>query len=182
MLADRNRVRFGAPASAGAALPPRERLPDRARSVDQAPRRRQRIRLVLIALWRAGQLDRRLAAGADPRAHTTLAIHEQRITGPRGRARVADGLARAARDAVSVAPAFSAAVRPDRQEVLAARTVLAALDRRLRGPEPVAGRGIALLRELLTDGSGPLYRPAEPGALGSQLRAAAAALEPRGLE
>jgi hypothetical protein len=31
---------------------------------------------------------------------------------------------------------------------------------------------------LLTDGTSSLYRPTEPGALGSRLRAAAAALEP----
>lgn len=182
MLADRNRVRFGAQISAGATLAPQERFPRRARSVVQEPRRRQRIRLVLITLWRAGQLDRELAAGARPSAHTPLAFHEQRITSRRGRAHVADGLTRAVRDAVAVVPAFSAAVRPDRHEVLAARTVLAALDRRLRDPEPVAGRGVALLRALLTDGLGPLYHPAEPGALGSHLRAAAAALEPRDRE
>jgi hypothetical protein len=35
-----------------------------------------------------------------------------------------------------------------------------------------------LLRVLLMDGSSALYRPSEPGALGSELRAAAAALEP----
>lgn len=182
MLADRNRVRFGAQTSAGATLAPGKRFPDRTLSGDRQPGRRQRIGLFLIARWRGGQLDRELAAGAHPRPHTPLALHEQRITSRRGRARVADGLARAVRDAVAVAPGFSAAVRPDRHEVLAARTVLAALDRRLRGPEPIAGRGIALLRELLTDGSGPLYLPTEPGALGSHLRAAAAALEPAGRE
>jgi hypothetical protein len=36
----------------------------------------------------------------------------------------------------------------------------------------------AMLLMLLTDGTSPLYRPDEPGALGSRLRAAAAALEP----
>jgi len=62
--------------------------------------------------------------------------------------------------------------------VLAARGVLATLDRRLRAPEPVTPRGVTLLQALLTDGTSPLYRPSEPGGLGSQLRAAAAALEP----
>ncbi|MBV8948788.1 MAG: hypothetical protein JO286_04375 [Solirubrobacterales bacterium] len=56
--------------------------------------------------------------------------------------------------------------------------MLATLDRRLRAPEPVSAHGVALLESLLTDGTSPLYRPTEPGALGSQLRAAAAALEP----
>jgi hypothetical protein len=72
---------------------------------------------------------------------------------------------------------LSAAVRPHRREVIAARTVLTTLSRRLRGAEPVSAQGVALLELLLTDGTGPLYLPAEPGALGSQVRAAAAALE-----
>ena len=138
----------------------------------------QRVRVALIVWWRAARLDRQLAAGASPRASAVLALRAQRITGRRSRIRLADGLARAIRDAQGKTPGFSAAVRPHRREVLAARTVLATLDRRLRAPEPVTARGVALLRALLTDGTGPLYRPGEPGALGSQLRAAAAALEP----
>jgi hypothetical protein len=137
----------------------------------------RRIRLAVIARWCAGRLDRQLAAGASPRASAILAARAQTITGRDSRMRLADGLARAIRDAQDTAPGFSAAVRPHRQEVLAARTVLATLDRRLRAPEPVTARGVALLLTLLTDGTSPLYRPSEPGALGSQLRAAAAALE-----
>jgi hypothetical protein len=90
---------------------------------------------------------------------------------------VADGLARAMRDARATTVGFSAAVGPDRRELLAARTVLGALERRLRASEPVSVRGVAMLYVLLSDGSSSLYRPSEPGALGSELRAAAAALE-----
>ncbi len=137
-----------------------------------------RIRLAVIARWRAPELDRQLAAGASPGTSALLAIRSQRLTGERYRARVAAGLARAVRDAEATSHGFSAAVRTDRREVIAARTVLATLDRRLRAAEPVSAQGVALLESLLTDGAGPLYRPTEPGALGSQLRAAAAALEP----
>jgi hypothetical protein len=140
--------------------------------------RGRRIRLALVARWRAGELDRQLAAGADPDAAALLAIRGRRLTSRGHRARVAAGLARAAEDAVAIPHAFSAAVRPDAREVAAARVVLATLDRRLRAPEPVSARGVALLESLLTDGTSPLYRPTEPGALGSRLRAAAAALEP----
>ena len=138
----------------------------------------RRLRLALIAGWRAGELDRQLAAGASPSADALLAIRARRLTGRRHRARVAAGLARTVRDAEATTRGFSAAVRPDRREVIAARTVLATLERRLHGPEQVSARGVALLESLLTDGTSPLYRPAEPGALGSRLRAAAAALEP----
>jgi len=138
----------------------------------------QRARLALIARWRAAELDRQLAAGASPGADALLAIRSQRITGRRYRARIAAGLARAVRDAEATTRGFSAAIRPDRREVIAARIVLATLDRRLRTAEPVRPQGVALLESLLTDGTSPLYRPGEAGALGSRLRAAAAALEP----
>ena len=93
---------------------------------------------------------------------------------------MAAGLASAAHDAGTTPHGFSSAVHPDPLEVVAARAVLATLDRRLRAPEPVSARGVALLESLLTDGTSPLYRPTELGSLGSQLRAAASALEPLG--
>jgi hypothetical protein len=135
--------------------------------------------LALIVYWRAEELDRKLAAGASPGDNALLALRGQRITSPRNRARTAAGLERVLRHAQATDHGFSAAVAPDRREVLAARTVLAAVDRRLRRTEPVTAQGMAMLRSLLTDGASALYRPAEPGALGSVLRAAAAALEPR---
>ncbi|MGZ4185786.1 MAG: hypothetical protein ACXVUE_08110 [Solirubrobacteraceae bacterium] len=91
---------------------------------------------------------------------------------------MARGLERVLRGARDTAPACSAAVPPNRREVLAAGTVIDALERRLRGPDPVAARGMAMLRSVLTEPASPLYLPDEPGALGSRLRAAAAALEP----
>jgi hypothetical protein len=138
----------------------------------------RRVHRALIAGWRSAELDRQLAAGVSPRADPLLAIRSRRLTSPRYRARIAAGLARAVRDAEATTRGFSAAVRPDSREVIAARTVLATLDRRLRAAEPVSAQGIAMLESLLTDGSSALYRPTEPGALGSRLRAAAAALEP----
>jgi hypothetical protein len=138
----------------------------------------QRVSVELIVRWRAAELDRQLAEGASPDAGVVLAVRAGRITGRRGRMRVAAGLARVRRDAQACRPGFSAAVLPHRGEVLAAQTVLDALERRLRARERVTARGVALLMVLLTDGSSALYRPGEAGALGSELRAAAAALEP----
>jgi hypothetical protein len=138
----------------------------------------QHVYVELIVRWPAAELDRQLAEGASPDAGAALTVRARRITGTRGRARVAGGLARVRRDAHASRLGFSAAVRPHRGEVLAARTVLDALERRLRARERVAAQGVALLRVLLTDGSIALYQPGEAGALGSELRAAAAALEP----
>ncbi len=94
------------------------------------------------------------------------------------RRQAAAGLAGALRSARSVRPGFTAAVCPPAPDVLEAEAVIAAIDRRLCGIEPVAARGVAMIRLLLTDGNSVLYRPGEPGALGSRLRAAAVALEP----
>jgi hypothetical protein len=84
------------------------------------------------------------------------------------------------RSARAGAPVWTAAARPQLPDVVEARAVIAALDRRLRAHEPVAAQGVAMVRMLLVDGNGLLYRPGRPGELGGQLRAAAAALEPRG--
>jgi hypothetical protein len=139
---------------------------------------RRPVRSALLVWWRALELDRQLAAGADPNSDAVLAMRAQRITAARSRRRVSRGLAGALSRAQDGHPGFTAAVRSDAREVLAARTVLTALSGRLRAPEPVAPQGAAMLLVLLTDGTSPLYRPGEPGALGSRLRAAAAALEP----
>jgi len=156
-----------------------ERIPYPPLSLRPGAGRSRRVRFALIAMWRAAELDRQLAAGESPEASPLLAIRSRRLTGRRYRARMVAGLARAVRDAEATTRGFSAAIRPDRREVIAARTVLATLDRRLRATDPVSAQGIAMLESLLTDGTSPLYRPAEAGALGSRLRAAAAALEPR---
>ena len=153
------------------AAPPEVALAHRTRHRPRAPAR-------LLAVWRAAELDRQLAAGAAPGASAELALRAHALTGPRSRRQIADGLLRARRSARDRVPGLTAAIRPDPDEVLAARVVLSAIDRRLRSPEPVSARGLAMLRTLLTDGASPLYAPGQRGALGSHLRAVAAALEP----
>lgn len=137
----------------------------------------RRLRLTLIVQWRSAELDRQLAAGMNPWRSDELALRAQRITRRRSRSQLARGLSSAVRAGQEVT-GFSAAVRPDPGEVLEARTVLSAVAQRLRAPEPVAARGVAIVHVLLTDATSPLYRPAVPGALGGRLRAAAAAMEP----
>jgi hypothetical protein len=137
----------------------------------------RRVRLTLVVRWRAAELDRRLAAGISPWSSDELALRARRITRRRSRSGLASGLSRAVRAAQGVT-GFSAAVRPDADEVLEARAVLSAIEQRLRAPEPVAARGVAMMQMLLTDATSPLYQPAGHGALGRQVRAAAAAMEP----
>lgn len=135
-----------------------------------------RLRVRLAAS--GGALDGQLAAGVDPRTSLVLLIRAQQLTGPRNRKRLAAGLARALRTAQSSTPGLTAAVRPHASEVLAARTVLEAVNRRLLTDGTLNARGVAILQLLLTDAGSPLYRPTEPGALASHLRTVAVALEP----
>lgn len=138
----------------------------------------RRLRIGLNARWHQVELDRRLAAGERPSASDELAARARQITAPRSRRRLAAGLAGVMRSARPRAPAWTAAARPNLPDVVDARTVIAALDRRLRAPEPVAAQGVAMVQALLVDGNGLLYQPGRPGALDSRLRAAAAAMEP----
>ena len=143
-------------------------------------RRRGRIRATAKAWINGWELDRQLAAGCDPETDAGLEARARRITSRRSRRRLADGLARVLRTVEPARPAFTAAARPDAAEVLAARTVLASLERRLLCDDEIAPSGAAMLGLLLTDCTGPVYHPTRPGELGSRVRAAAAALEPSG--
>lgn len=136
------------------------------------------VRLAVVVWCQAAQLDRQLAAGTNPQRSPALRLRAQTITARRSRRRLAGGLGRALSNAEDIAPGFTAAVRTHHREVLAAGIVLEALRRRLCAPEPVTAQGVAILQVLLTDGTSLLYRTGEPGALGSHLRAAAAALGP----
>jgi hypothetical protein len=132
--------------------------------------------LALTVWWRATEFDRRLAAGENPWTSEALALRARRLTTPRSRARVARGLTSVLRSAGNDAPRFTAAVHPNAPDVLDGQAVIVSLERRLRGPGPVAAQGVAIIRLLLIDGNGPLYRPSDAEALRSRLRAAAAAL------
>jgi hypothetical protein len=137
---------------------------------------RRRTRWALLARWHADTLDRALAAGAGPYAGALITVRAQQLTTARSRRRLAGGLARVRRDAVDELSGFTAVVAPDRHEVAAAAPEIAALERRLRDGERVDAAGVAMLRLLLTDGSGPLYDPVGAGSLARHLRAVAGAL------
>lgn len=142
----------------------------------RAETRREGLRLSFSAAWHSVALDRLLAEGVDPQTSAGLALRARKLTSPRGRKRVADGLAGALRSAKDTRPGITAAVRPDARELLDADIALIAVERRLRGSEAVTAQGVAMLGGLLTDAASPLYRPSGPGELASRLRAAAAAL------
>ncbi len=101
-------------------------------------RRRGRIRATAKAWINGWELDRQLAAGCDPETDAALEARARRITSRRSRRRLADGLARVQRTVEPARPAFTAAARLDAAEVLAARSVLASLERRLRDADQIA--------------------------------------------
>jgi hypothetical protein len=132
----------------------------------------------LLALRHAGELDRQLGAGVNPQTSGALTLRAERITRRRSRTSLANGLAGALHSAQHATPGLTSEVRPQAPELIAASSVLADLDQRLRDPEPVNPQGVALLRVLLTDAASALYQPSDPGAPVNRLRTVAVTLEP----
>ena len=133
----------------------------------------------LVARVRAAALDRRLAAGASPEASVQLAVHAGRLCATTERQVLARSLTRivAAADA-PMARRLTAPV--DRPAVRRARAELAAVAGRLVASGPVNVQGVARVRILVADGTGPLYRPAAPERLRRELIEALTALDSLG--
>lgn len=121
----------------------------------------RRLRARLIARLRASSLDRQLAVGVAPAAGSALAAHRARIVAPPERHAVARTLSESMQEAGH---------RGTLAEDLSERLI-----QRLYAPGPVCERGMARLRLLLSDGSGPLYRCGR-GDLSGRLGAALAEL------
>ena len=131
----------------------------------------------LTARLRTATLDRALAAGASPESSVTLAVHAQHLHNGAQRSLLARSLRRVG--ASSEAPSAQHPHAPvDREAVRRARAELEALVARLASSEPLDVRGVARVRTLLADGTGPLYREHEPGRLRRELVATLASMDP----
>jgi hypothetical protein len=128
-----------------------------------------------------GALDRRLAGGDEGRGgreDRELAARAWQLTRRGARERLAcalDGILVELDEQPRIV--FTAAVPVDRQEAEVARGELIRLAERLRDERPVAAQGVARVRRLLSDGSGPLYAPGGNDALWQALRRASFALD-----
>jgi len=125
---------------------------------------------------RSSRLDRELARGASPESGAGLALHAVRLARPRARR----GLATAMQRVMSLAESTSPSGRPGvvrRDTVRHARGELQGVVDRLLGAEPVDVRGVAKVRMLLADGSGPLYSRSTTRDLRAELDEAIAAME-----
>jgi hypothetical protein len=132
-------------------------------------RRRDRISTRL----RARRLDVELARGAQSEADAALALRAAILTTRRRRRSLAAALERIAASAGETRPGWHPSSA--RAAVAELKPELVALGRQLVAPGPVAARGVAEVRLLLTDGARPLH--AAGGDLRSALGDAARHLE-----
>ena len=109
------------------------------------------------------------------------AVREARMASEHSRRRLAGQLENAIARADRNYTPFSAAVPVCHAAAAGeARDALLDLAERLRAPRPVDPDGVRLARELLVDGCGPLYAPAEPGHLHAAALRALRALDGHG--
>jgi hypothetical protein len=126
----------------------------------------------LRARARAGALDGELGRGVPSWASPVHAARALQLTDRRHRTGLASSLERIVAHASKPRSALigSAVVPPCREQVWDAMPQLLEIASRLRGPSPVAVRGVALLIELLRDGGGPCYQCTHTRALARALR------------
>jgi len=122
----------------------------------------------------AGRLDRALIDGADPSTSPLLAARAAMLTSRSTRSELADGLDVLLASAQR--PPSRARALPRHASVLANAALLRELAAVLRGPAPLYAQGIARVRRLLTDGTGPMYAGRDGTALERELRGARAAV------
>lgn len=129
----------------------------------------------LTARLRAGRLDGLLAVGVPAPPGSALAAHEARLTSTAEREAIARSLRASVADARGRGLLLSSRVALHVPNIAAAEDVIDAVALRLHSPRPVSARGMARLRQILGDGTGPLYRYGH-GDLRGRLGAALAAL------
>jgi hypothetical protein len=146
-----------------------ERNPER--TVTSQPSIRARLR----ARFRARALDRELAGEVREHLSPALALRARILLQPPTRRALCDQLRRIVREAHEPAQ-LTRRVPIRRREVVEAEGDLRLLASRLDSPSPVAVRGLAKVRILLTDGCGPLYHRDSSEDLGAAVHQALAAL------
>lgn len=125
----------------------------------------------LLARLHASRLDRDLANGIASWQSPAHAARSLQLTTGRKRVSLAKGveslieMAEEPRRLYLLTPV----IQPSRRQVRDAKPLIRAIAARMRDGEPLDARSAAALRLLLTDGTGPCYGPALPGALKAAL-------------
>ena len=135
----------------------------------------------MLARATAARLDRELAAGTSPETSATLAARATALTSTKARRDLAGSVQRilaAAGQPPAAPPAPAAAVRPalNWARISGSAVPLATLAATLAAPGPVPVQGVAMVSQLLADGTGPLYRQADGDDLGHIIENATRAL------
>lgn len=118
-----------------------------------------------------------IARGEDVDSSEQLTLRARQLTSMRERRRLADSLDGALSIAEGRSRHVSSAPPLARRNIRACRAALLQLSRALRHDDVVHAAGVVRARELLTDGTGPLYLEARQDALWHALRRANGALE-----
>ncbi len=140
--------------------------------------RRARVRDRLVARFRARRLDGELARGVVPQARASLALRAERLGSAKTRRSLALQLLSILSQARFGRSRSMCQIPIARREILYATEDLGHLVERLLAPGPVAAAGVAQVRLLLTDGSGPLYCRGAAAELRSLVARACTNLEP----
>jgi len=140
------------------------------------PRAAARPLLGLRVRLHRGTLDRALADGTPTLSTPALALRASQLETPHEVRVVGARLRSILHELDHPTPGFSSRVPIQRAQVAAARPFIANLLDRLDTTEYPRAAGIARTRMLLTDGSSPVYAPADPGALAQLAWRAADAL------
>jgi hypothetical protein len=123
----------------------------------------------VIAELFAARFDKQLASGTAPEPGSALAAHVSRLVSVGERRKLAKTLRRSVSDSYSRPAPMSARIPLDRSGVAAAAGLIDQVASRLLAPRPVSALGVARLRLLLSDGTGPMYW-SDGGDLGAELR------------
>ena len=147
------------------------------RTVDQRSVTRYRVRDRVLARVRARALDRALASGIPTDTTPALWLRARALTRPWVARELGQQLSRIVLEAHE--PRRMPGMRvmgAARERVLAAEDDLRVLARRLQSGEVVAPHGIAKVRLLLSDGTGPLFYRGSAMNLSDVIREATSAL------
>lgn len=112
----------------------------------------------LTARLHARRFDRMLAMGMRAPAGSALAVHAERLISHAEREAIARSLCQAVHDAHHGRTTLSSRVPLHREKIVAAADLIDDVIVLLQFAHPVKARGMARLRQLLSDGRAPLYR------------------------
>jgi hypothetical protein len=137
-----------------------------------------------LARFLGARLDRELAGGSSPEPSASLAARAVQLTSMRFRRDLAVSLQRilaAAGQPPAVVPSQAVAVTAPlallrRTRISRSAAELAELAAHLARPGPISVQGVAMVSQLLADGTGPLYREACRDDLAAIIERAAEAL------